>query len=47
MAKIGANPDRRSLFNFYHLKETIELRITATENAKRMAILPYRNTQKI
>jgi len=39
--------DRRSLFDFYRLKEIIELRITATENAERMAILPYGNMQDI
>jgi len=33
MAKMGANPDRRSLFNFYHFKETIEDQVSATEAA--------------
>ena len=34
IAKMGVNPDRRNLFDFYYLKETVELRITTTENAE-------------
>ena len=39
MAKTGANLDRRDSFNFYQLLRAVELRIIATENAKRMDVL--------
>ena len=39
MAKTGANPDRRESFDFYQLLRAVELRIMATENAKRMDVL--------
>ena len=39
MVKTGADLDRRESFNFYQLLRAVELRIMATENAKRMDIL--------
>ena len=47
IAKTGADLDRRSLFDFYRLKETVESKITAIENAERMTIFPHRNMQEI
>jgi len=38
--KIGAVADEPSALIFKRLKEAIELRIIATENVKRIAILP-------
>ena len=40
MAKTGADPDRRESFDFYQLLGAVESRIMATENAKRMNVLP-------
>ena len=40
MAKTGADPDRRESFDFYQLLRAVELRIIATENAERVAVLP-------
>ena len=40
MAKTGADPDRRSSFDFCQLLRAVESRIIATENAKRMDVLP-------
>ena len=39
MEKIGAVADEPSTLIFERLKEAVELRIIAVENAKRMAIL--------
>jgi len=36
MAKTGADPDRRSLFDFYCLKEAVENRVSVNEGADRM-----------
>ena len=33
MAKIGADPDRRNLFNFYRLKRAIEDRFNVSKGA--------------
>jgi len=44
MAKIGADPDRRSLFNFYCLKKAIEGRVSVSEGAERMFL---ENGQKV
>jgi len=30
---MGADPDRRSLFNFYHLKKAIENQVSANKGA--------------
>ena len=38
--QIGAVVDKPSTFIFKRLKEAVESRIIATENAKQMAILP-------
>ena len=38
MAKTGADPDRRSSFDFYRLKEAVEDRISASEGANRMSL---------
>jgi len=38
--KTGAIADKPSTLVFKRLKEAIELRIMATENVKRMAVLP-------
>ena len=47
MAKTGADPDRRSSFDFYQLLRAVESKIMATENAERMTILPHRNMQEM
>ena len=36
MAKIGADLDRRSSFDFYCLKEAVEDRVNTSEGADRM-----------
>jgi len=33
MAKTGADPDRRSLFNFYYFKEVVKNRVSANKGA--------------
>ena len=47
MAKTGADPDRRESFDFYQLLGAVESRIMATENAKRMDVLPKEDTLNI
>jgi len=47
IAKTGADPDRQKSFDFYQLQRAVESKITATENAERMTILPYGNTQEM
>ena len=47
MAKTGADPDRRSSFDFCQLLRAVESKIMATENAERMTILPHVNMQEM
>ena len=44
MAKIGADPDRRNLFNFSRLKRAIEDRFNISKGADRMSL---ENSKKI
>jgi len=43
MAKTGTNPDRRSSFDFYRLKEAVEGRVSANKGANWMSL---ENSQK-
>ena len=45
--QIGAVIDRPSTFVFERLKEAIELRIMAAENAERMTILPEKDVLNV
>jgi len=38
MAKIGADPDRRKLFNFYYFKEVVKNYINTSKRANWMSI---------
>ena len=44
MAKTGADPDRRNLFNFSRLKKAVEDWFNASEGADRMSL---ENSKKI
>jgi hypothetical protein len=47
MEQAGAVVDEPSTLIFERLKEAVELRIIAAENAKRMAVLPEEDTLNV
>jgi hypothetical protein len=47
MEQAGAVVDEPSTLMFKRLKEAVELRIIAIENAKRMAVLPEEDTLNV